>query len=314
VLFNKIKIIIPYLITPKKKLRPDEEFYGYLEELMRDGNLFSYNPDLMNNSEDEVKENLKSLKVILANEFISFGEKHNTEYLYLVRKNLPQAVSYLPGSTNFYSYPLGAENYAIILENNTNFKMFLQDLFDKFDRMIRRKSYLHILEDLHIKRESFDVILDKIVGLVESYQEAEELLYEDEEIEVTDLFEDQEDLEIEDQEDLEIEDQEDLEIEDQEDLEIEETMESNESRKGDGVLDWVKKRDDQLIEQEENEIRQLELKKKELEELKKKIEEEEKLKQEEERLKREEEKKKEEEIKEKAKTDLLSLADQFNNL
>lgn len=303
VLFNKIKIIIPYLITPKKKLRPDEEFYGYLEELMRDGNLFSYNPDLMNNSEDNSQENLKSLKVILANEFISYGEKHNTEYLYLIRKNLPQAVTYLSGATNFYSYPLGAENYAIILENNTNFKMFLQDLFDKFDRMIRRKSYLHILEDLHIKRENFDSILDKMIALVESYQEAEDLLYEDEEIEVTDLYEDQDKEKMEETEDEEL-------VGDNLISDEKKTPNSEESKDVDGILGWVKKRDDNLmeeLEQEEEEIRQLELKKKELEELKKKIEEEEKLK-------HEEEKKKEEEIIVKKKGDLLSLADQFNNL
>ncbi len=210
VLFNKMKFIIPYIISPKKKLRDDEQYYGFLEELIRDGNLFSFTPELIQvridkeeygeygedfEYDDEEISNLPQ-KTVLSNEFISFGEKHNVDYLYMIRKSLPEAINYLPGGNYFYTYPTG-KTYALILENNTNIKFFLESLLDKFDKMVRRKSYFHILEDLNIDNESFNKIIDGAIALIESYQECENMLYELVEEEIEELNLDSEDNSLE---------------------------------------------------------------------------------------------------------------------
>ncbi|MHA1729541.1 MAG: hypothetical protein ACTSWY_12520, partial [Promethearchaeota archaeon] len=363
------KFIIPYLITPKKELRDEERYYGYLEELTKDGNLFSYGTEQSSSEEDEKdeedKENFEteqeereSQRVVLANVFISFGEKHNNDYLYLIRNKITKAIEYLPGNTHFYSYPKGETAYAILLENNTNIKVFLEDILDKFDRMIRRKSYLHVLEDLHINRESFDDVLDIVIALIESYQECEEILYDEEEIKVADLFDEEleekitelsQDTELiegfskeiignateetdfilmaETDEDLNEDKTEEISIIDEKTIENEKLeAESNSNRsniginrlstvkkgiksknaaekKDEGVLGWIKKREQKTqrdMEQENREIETLEQKKKEMLELKKMMEEEEKQK-----IKEEEEKK---------KTELMSLAERFNKV
>lgn len=177
VIFNDMKFIIPFMTMPRRELIEDETFSGYLNELVNDCNLFTMHykrPVDENGIEQDYP------KISLANAFIAFGEKQDTNYLNLIRNNLPPIMEYLPGTKTFYTYPRG-EPFSVFLENNTVVRQYFQDLLEKFDILISHHSYLHVLEDLGITVKSFSSALDKLVSIVDAYQESEDLLYDDEE-------------------------------------------------------------------------------------------------------------------------------------
>lgn len=173
VIFEDMKFIIPFMTMPRRELIEDEKFSGYLNELVNDCNLFTIR------YLDESDAAKKAPKLSIANAFIAFGERQDTDYLNLIRNNLPPIIEYLPGSKSFYTYPRGAP-FSIFLENNTVIRQYFQDLLEKFDILISHHSYLHVLEDLGITSKSFEGALDKLISLVDSYQECEDLLYDEE--------------------------------------------------------------------------------------------------------------------------------------
>ncbi len=175
VIFNDMKFIIPFMTMPRRELIEDEKFSDYLNELVNDCNLFSTR---FGGAGSESRTDIP--KISIANAFIAFGEKQDTEYLNLIRQNLPPITEFLPGTKAFYTYPRG-EPFSIFMENNSVFRQYFQDLLEKFDILMSHHSYLHILEDLGITKESFSGALERLVSLIDAYQECEDLLYDDEE-------------------------------------------------------------------------------------------------------------------------------------
>ncbi|MHA1585595.1 MAG: hypothetical protein ACTSWL_10090, partial [Promethearchaeota archaeon] len=101
VLFMDMKFIIPFMNMPRRELIEDELFSGYLNELVNDCNLFTIRYDVSKGdralNDDEQLDNLdikhqNLAKTSLANAFIAFGKKQDTDYLNLIRNNLPPIV------------------------------------------------------------------------------------------------------------------------------------------------------------------------------------------------------------------------------